>query len=84
MIGLEEKVQEKEPKVPEFIMQLEDISVDEGDNAKFIAKVDGHPRPRITWSINGADIANVNNIFSLICAFLFYIKDNFFSIGKSI
>ncbi|CAF1673059.1 unnamed protein product, partial [Adineta ricciae] len=58
MIGLEEKVQEKEPKAPEFIMPLEDISVDEGDNAKFIAKVDGHPRPRLTWSINGADIAN--------------------------
>jgi hypothetical protein len=58
MIGLEEKVQEKEPKAPEFIMPLEDISVDEGDNAKFIAKVDGHPRPRITWSINDSDIAN--------------------------
>jgi len=58
MIGLEEKVQEKEPKAPEFIMPLEDISVDEGDNAKFIAKVDGHPRPRVTWSINGSDIAN--------------------------
>ncbi|CAF3405101.1 unnamed protein product [Rotaria sp. Silwood1] len=58
MIGLEEKVQEKEPKVPEFIMPLEDVSVDEGDNAKFIAKVDGHPRPRVTWTINNADIAN--------------------------
>jgi len=58
MIGLEEKVQEKEPKIPEFIMPLEDISVDEGDNAKFIAKVDGHPRPRVTWSINGTDVFN--------------------------
>ena len=58
MIGLEEKVQPKEPKAPEFIMPLEDISVDEGDNAKFIAKVDGHPRPRVTWQINGSDIAN--------------------------
>ncbi|CAF4167212.1 unnamed protein product, partial [Rotaria sp. Silwood2] len=58
MIGLEEKVQDKEPKVPEFIMPLEDVSVDEGDNAKFIAKVDGHPRPRVTWTINNADIAN--------------------------
>lgn len=58
MIGLEEKVQEKEPKAPEFIMPLEDISCDEGDNAKFIAKVDGHPRPRVTWSINDSDIAN--------------------------
>ena len=59
MIGLEEKVQEKEAKAPEFIMPLEDLSVDEGENAKFIAKVDGHPRPRVTWSINGVDIANV-------------------------
>lgn len=58
MIGLEEKVQEKEPKIPEFIMPLEDINTDEGFNAKFIAKVDGHPRPRVTWSINGIDIAN--------------------------
>ncbi|CAF1320227.1 unnamed protein product [Adineta steineri] len=58
MIGLEEKVQEKEPKAPEFIMPLEDLSVDEGDNAKFIAKVDGHPRPRVTWSINNGDVAN--------------------------
>lgn len=60
MIGLEEKVQEKEAKAPEFIMPLEDMSVDEGENAKFIAKVDGHPRPRVTWSINGIDIANVS------------------------
>ena len=59
MMGLEEKVQEKEPKAPEFIMPLEELFVDEGDNAKFIAKVDGHPRPRVTWSINNIDIANV-------------------------
>jgi hypothetical protein len=59
MTGLEEKVQEKEPKAPEFIMPLEDLFVDEGENAKFIAKVDGHPRPRVTWSINNIDIANV-------------------------
>lgn len=60
MIGLEEKVQEKEAKAPEFIMNLEDLTVDEGDNAKFIVKVDGHPRPRLTWSINDVDIANVS------------------------
>jgi hypothetical protein len=66
MIGLEEKVQDKEPKAPEFIMPLEDISIDEGFNDKFIAKVDGHPRPRVTWKINESDIANVNkNIFFL-------------------
>lgn len=59
MTGLEEKVQEKAPKAPEFIMPLEDLFVDEGENAKFIAKVDGHPRPRVTWSINNIDIANV-------------------------
>jgi hypothetical protein len=70
MIGLEEKVQEKEPKAPEFIMPLEDISVDEGDNAKFIAKVDGHPRPRVTWSINNADIANVMKNQRIIFFFL--------------
>lgn len=59
MIGLEEKVQEKEPKAPEFVMPLEDLSILEGENAKFIAKVEGHPRPRVTWSINNIDIANV-------------------------
>lgn len=64
MIGLEEKVQEKEPKAPEFIMQLEDLTADEGDNAKFIAKVDGHPRPRVTWSINNIDIATVNDLLT--------------------
>ncbi|CAM2700506.1 unnamed protein product [Rotaria socialis] len=58
MIGLEEKVEEKEPKAPEIIMPLEDLTVDEGDNAKFIVKIDGHPRPRLTWTINNADIAN--------------------------
>jgi hypothetical protein len=70
MIGLEEKVQEKEPKAPEFIMPLEDISLDEGDNAKFIAKVDGHPRPRVTWSINNSDIANVMKKQRIIFFFL--------------
>jgi len=79
MIGLEEKVQEKEPKAPEFIMPLEDISVDEGDNAKFIAKVDGHPRPRVTWTINNTDIANVimekKNFF-------FFLNISFFVLFK--
>jgi hypothetical protein len=60
MIGLEVKQDEKEPKAPEFIMPLEDITVDEGDNAKFMVKVDGHPRPRVTWSINDSDIFNVS------------------------
>ena len=40
-------------------MPLEDLTVEEGDNAKFIAKVDGYPRPRVTWAINNTDIANV-------------------------
>lgn len=73
MMGLEEKVQEKEPKVPEFIMPLEDLTVDEGDNAKFIAKVDGHPRPRVTWTINNADIVNVSEMKrSLLFSLEFY------------
>jgi hypothetical protein len=72
MIGLEEKIQEKDPKAPEFIMPLEDLFVDEGENAKFIAKVDGHPRPRVTWSINNIDIANViANSVEEICFVLF-------------
>ena len=73
MIGLEERVQEKEPKAPEFIMPLEDVSIDETDNAKFIAKVDGHPRPRVTWPINDSDVFNVIKIETYAQIFFLFL-----------
>lgn len=33
-------------------MKLEDVNVDEGARAKFMAKVSGYPKPRVSWFVN--------------------------------
>lgn len=55
--------QEPEPSPPKVELQLEDVSVNEGDLAKFMIKVTGYPKPRISWYINRTHIVNVRYIF---------------------
>ncbi|XP_013393635.1 titin [Lingula anatina] len=39
----------KPKEQPRFVLTMESEEVEEGDTAKFMVKVDGHPRPRVTW-----------------------------------
>ena len=52
-----------------FDLKPEPVQVEEGETAKFMAKVGGHPRPRLTWWVNGSMIIAVSlhlNFLSLI------------------
>ena len=35
---------------------MEDKHVHDGDNVKFIAKIDGIPEPEVVWTFNGEPI----------------------------
>ena len=35
---------------------------------KFMCKVSGHPRPRLTWWVNGTIIVNVSHVTALMAA----------------
>lgn len=35
--------------------------MEEGEWARFCARVTGHPRPRVMWLINGHTVVNVRN-----------------------
>jgi titin len=53
--------EETEPSAPVFDLMPEAVQCEEGDTAKFMCKVGGHPRPRVTWWVNGAIIVNVSS-----------------------
>ncbi|RNA22004.1 titin-like [Brachionus plicatilis] len=50
----EEQAEDEAPEscAPEIIMHLEDNRVDEGTMAKFMVKVTGYPKPRVSWFVN--------------------------------
>lgn len=54
----EEEEQDQAP--PTFERTPEAVRVEEGDTAKFLVKVNGYPRPRLTWWVNGAIVVNVS------------------------
>ena len=54
--------QEEEPAAPMFDLMPEAVQVEEGDSAKFLCKISGHPRPRLTWWINGAIVVDVSSV----------------------
>lgn len=55
--------QEPDNLPPAFDLKPEPIQVEEGETAKFMAKVSGHPRPRLTWWVNGSMIIAVSTTF---------------------
>lgn len=59
---MEQRVLE-EPQIqcpPTIDLQLEPVETGEGEPAKFMVKVGGHPRPRVTWWVNGSLIVTVS------------------------
>lgn len=50
----------KEPCPPFIDVAPYPVEVAEGNCAKFIARVSGYPRPKITWSINNTIIVTVS------------------------
>ena len=51
----------KEQTPPVFHLGPEAVKTAEGEAAKFLVKVGGYPRPRVTWWINGSQISGVSN-----------------------
>lgn len=57
----EEPDEDAKPKTaPIFVMKPEPVTVEEGEWARFCARVTGHPRPRVMWLINGHTVVNVS------------------------
>ena len=57
------KPREEEPDdmmPPVFDLMPEPQQVEEGETAKFMVKISGNPRPRLTWWINGAMVVSVS------------------------
>ncbi|CAG5126018.1 unnamed protein product, partial [Candidula unifasciata] len=55
-MNVEERVIE-EPKIkspPSIDLKPEPVETEEGEPAKFLVKVSGYPRPRVSWWINGS------------------------------
>ena len=50
-----------DPCPPVFDLMPEPQQVEEGETAKFLVKVGGFPRPRLTWWVNGAITVTVSS-----------------------
>lgn len=51
----------QEMKKPEFLKEIEDQEVKEGQHVKFRAKVKGYPLPRVVWYKDGHLLKNGTN-----------------------
>jgi hypothetical protein len=47
----------KKGELPRFLTEMVDRQVNERDNVKFVAKVEGCPEPEVQWTLNGEPIA---------------------------
>lgn len=57
----EEPDENAKPKsAPVFVSKPEPVTVEEGEWARFQARVTGHPKPRVMWLINGHTVVNVS------------------------
>ena len=75
---------------PVFTNKLESIRAEEGQPAKFMVKVSGHPPPTVTWWVNGMPAKNVSRLTSYLflsftdvildSGFMLKIGDHFFSL----
>ena len=65
----------QEMKKPEFLKEIEDQEVKEGQHVKFRAKVKGYPLPRVVWYKDGNLLKNSSNykigmnLVHLLCIF---------------
>ena len=53
-------------KAPVFDLLPEYVQVEEGETAKFMVKVSGNPRPRVSWWLNGTIVVNVSSSFVVV------------------
>jgi hypothetical protein len=53
------------------LLKLENVTVEEGCMAKFMTKITGYPKPRVSWTVNGIPAITVNNKIKFF-AFKFY------------
>lgn len=68
----EEPDEDAKPKqAPVFVSKPEPVEVEEGEWARFCARVTGHPRPRVMWLINGHTVVNVSSLIHEPDFFLF-------------
>lgn len=57
---------------PIFSNKLESIRVTEGQTAKFVITVNGHPKPDVKWFVNGYPVKNVSIFnFKFFCRNLY-------------
>lgn len=57
----EEVDEDAKPRcAPVFVSKPEPVIVEEGEWARFCARVTGHPKPRVMWLINGHTVVNVS------------------------
>lgn len=59
----EEPDEDAKPRcAPVFVSKPESVQVEEGEWARFCARVTGHPRPRVMWLVNGHTVVNVSRV----------------------
>ena len=60
-----EQVEKPELHAPEFVIEIGDLTVKEGEGATLTCKVKGEPVPEITWFYDGQPI-KTNEIYKVI------------------
>lgn len=70
----------KPKQPPVFVSNPEPVTVEEGEWARFCARVTGHPRPRVMWLINGHTVVNVTILLKYLKNFT--IDTIFYSINS--
>lgn len=62
MVLDERYVEEPQMRTPPvFDLKPEPVETGEGEPAKFLVKVGGYPRPRVSWWINGSLVVSVSS-----------------------
>uniref|UniRef100_A0A1I7S955 Muscle M-line assembly protein unc-89 n=1 Tax=Bursaphelenchus xylophilus TaxID=6326 RepID=A0A1I7S955_BURXY len=50
----------KKLEIPEFMTDMTDRQINEGESAKFTTKIKGYPEPEISWTLDGKPITATN------------------------
>ncbi|CAD6189828.1 unnamed protein product [Caenorhabditis auriculariae] len=53
---------DRKTEVPKFTTNMDDRQVNEGENVKYTANVEGYPEPSVAWTLNGQPAAQHPNI----------------------
>ena len=72
--------QSPEACIPQVLLKLENVTVEEGHLAKFMTKITGFPKPRVSWTVNGIPAITVKLIHTyllFVCNELYLIKKGY-------